>query len=74
MHFRITQRRPGAYADVVAADGDPLRIIKAMENMQLVMKDGKLFQSEIKELANWSKPGPGSWFRHGGEIFHTICA
>ena len=52
MHFHIPHRRPGAYADIVAADGDPLRIIEARENMQLVMKDGKVFKSEIKELAN----------------------
>jgi hypothetical protein len=68
MHFHIPQRRPGAYADIIAVDGDPYRSIKALENGQLVMKDGKVFKSEIKELANCaggqaSVPGPGTGVR-----------
>jgi hypothetical protein len=74
MHFHIPQRSSGAYRDIIAGDADPSRSMQAPENVQLVMNDGKLSLSEIKELANWSKPGSGSWFRHGGEIFHTICA
>ena len=35
---------PGAYADVIAVDGDPLRDIKVLENVHFVMKDGKVFK------------------------------
>ena len=35
---------PGAYADVVAVTGEPLRDIKVLENMQFVMKGGKVFK------------------------------
>jgi imidazolonepropionase-like amidohydrolase len=36
---------PGAYADVIAVDGDPLRDIKVLENVHFVMKAGKVFSS-----------------------------
>jgi len=39
---------PGAYADVIAVDGDPLHDIKILENVQFVMKDGKVFKSDGK--------------------------
>ena len=35
---------PGAYADVIAVDGDPLRDIKLLENVHFVMKGGKVFK------------------------------
>ncbi len=35
---------PGAYADVIAVKGDPLRDIKVLGNVQFVMKDGKVFK------------------------------
>jgi hypothetical protein len=55
MHLHIPQRRPGAYADIIAVDGDPSRSIKAVENVQLVMKEGKLFKSQIKEFGNGAR-------------------
>jgi imidazolonepropionase-like amidohydrolase len=36
---------PGAYADIVAVDGDPLQDVKILENVQFVMKDGKVYKS-----------------------------
>ena len=39
---------PGAYADVIAVNGDPLRDIRVFEHMQFVMKDGKVVKSEGK--------------------------
>jgi imidazolonepropionase-like amidohydrolase len=37
---------PGAFADIIAVNGDPLRDIKLLENVQFVMKDGKVFRGE----------------------------
>ena len=34
---------PGAYADVVAVNGDPLRDVNALKNVTFVMKDGAVF-------------------------------
>jgi imidazolonepropionase-like amidohydrolase len=38
----------GAYADIIAPSGDPLSDIKILQNVQFVMKDGKVFRNEIK--------------------------
>jgi imidazolonepropionase-like amidohydrolase len=37
---------PGAFADIVAVPADPLRDIKTLENVQFVMKDGKVFREK----------------------------
>ncbi|MGC2195393.1 MAG: amidohydrolase family protein [Terriglobales bacterium] len=37
---------PGAFADVIAVPGDPLRDIKQLGNVEFVMKDGKVFKGE----------------------------
>ncbi len=42
MEGQIGVVAPGAYADIVAVGGDPLRDIKILENVQFVMKDGKV--------------------------------
>ena len=38
---------PGAFADVIAVPGDPLKDIKELGNVQFVMKDGKVFKDEM---------------------------
>src|SRR5580704_188381 len=43
---------PGAFADIIAVGADPLRDIKALENVQFVMKDGKVFKSLAGQDSN----------------------
>ncbi|HJX83116.1 MAG TPA: amidohydrolase family protein, partial [Candidatus Angelobacter sp.] len=37
---------PGAFADVIAVQGDPLANIDALKNVSFVMKDGKVFKNQ----------------------------
>jgi len=46
MDGRLGIVSPGAFADIIAVDGDPLQDIIALENVQFVMKDGKVFKGE----------------------------
>jgi imidazolonepropionase-like amidohydrolase len=46
MEGKIGVVAPGAWADMIAVSGDPLHDIKALENVQFVMKDGKVFKSD----------------------------
>jgi imidazolonepropionase-like amidohydrolase len=39
---------PGAYADIVAVPGDPLKDVKELERVSFVMKDGKVFRNDSK--------------------------
>jgi len=39
---------PGAYADVVAVEADPLRDVSALEHVAFVMKDGQVFSTGSK--------------------------
>ncbi len=39
---------PGAYADLIAVNGDPLHDIKVLGNVTFVMKDGGVFKNEVK--------------------------
>jgi imidazolonepropionase-like amidohydrolase len=48
MEGKIGSVAPGAFADIIAVQGDPLRDIKALENVQFVMKGGKVFKSSEK--------------------------
>jgi len=38
----------GAYADIVALPGDPLKDVKELERVNFVMKDGKVFRNEVR--------------------------
>lgn len=46
MDGKIGVLAPGAYADVIAVSGDPLRDIKVLEKVDFVMKDGQVFRSK----------------------------
>lgn len=46
MEGKIGVIAPGAYADVIAVNGDPLRDIKLLENVDFVMKDGQVFRGK----------------------------
>jgi imidazolonepropionase-like amidohydrolase len=39
---------PGAYADIIAVNGDPLRDINVLGDVKFVMKDGGVFRNEVK--------------------------
>jgi imidazolonepropionase-like amidohydrolase len=46
MEGKIGLVAPGAYADIIAVSGDPLRDIKLLEGVQFVMKDGIVFRGK----------------------------
>jgi imidazolonepropionase-like amidohydrolase len=47
MNGRLGVIAPGAYADLVAVNGDPIANIKVLESVGFVMKDGKVFKNEL---------------------------
>jgi imidazolonepropionase-like amidohydrolase len=38
---------PGAYAEVIAVSGDPLKDIGELEHVRFVMRDGAVYKNEI---------------------------
>jgi imidazolonepropionase-like amidohydrolase len=48
MTGKIGVLAPGAYADVIAVPGDPVKDIKQLGNVQFVMKGGQVFKSEMR--------------------------
>ncbi len=55
MEGKIGVVAPGAFADIVAVSGDPLRDIKTMESVQFVMKDGQVFKREEPKASGGEK-------------------
>ena len=45
MEGKIGVVAPGAFADVIAVEGDPIRDVKVLEGVRFVMKDGNVFRS-----------------------------
>jgi len=45
MQGKLGLLAPGAYADVVAVSGDPVRDVNVLKNVTFVMKDGQVFKS-----------------------------
>jgi imidazolonepropionase-like amidohydrolase len=39
---------PGAYADVVAVAGDPLKDVAVLQKVGFVMKDGKVYRNDLR--------------------------
>ena len=39
---------PGAYADIIAVRGDPLKDVRVLEHVIFVMKDGKVYKDNLK--------------------------
>src|SRR5438876_2937032 len=48
MEGKIGVIASGAFADIIAVSGDPLRDIKTLQSVQFVMKDGKVFRGDIR--------------------------
>jgi imidazolonepropionase-like amidohydrolase len=70
MSGQIGVLAPGAYADIIAVPGDPLKDIKHLGNVQFVMKDGKVFKGEARALARREESSGGeeaSEGRNGAE-------
>ena len=55
MEGKIGVVAPGAFADIAAVSGDPLRDIKTMESVQFVMKDGQVFKREEPKASGGEK-------------------
>ncbi len=47
MKGKIGEISPGAFADIVAVEGDPLEHIELQGEVKFVMKDGKVYRNEV---------------------------
>ena len=45
MEGKIGELKAGAFADIIAVKQDPLKEIKALEQVQWVMKDGVVYKA-----------------------------
>src|SRR5581483_9616876 len=50
MSGKIGVIAPGAYADIIAVSGDPLRDIEVLGDVQFVMKDGTVYKGPVTRL------------------------
>ncbi len=48
MEGQIGVVAPGAYADIIAVQGDPLKDVGALKNVSFVVKDGKVFKNDVR--------------------------
>ncbi len=48
MNGKIGEISPGAFADIVAVQGDPLQDITVLEHIGFVMKEGRIYKNEIE--------------------------
>jgi imidazolonepropionase-like amidohydrolase len=49
---QIGSIKPGKFADVIAVAGDPLKNITLLENVQFVMKNGKVYKQQIPGITS----------------------
>jgi imidazolonepropionase-like amidohydrolase len=47
MKGKIGEISPGAFADLIAVEGDPLQHIELLQQVKFVMKEGKVYRNEI---------------------------
>lgn len=48
MKGKLGELSPGAFADIIAVEGDPLRNIEILQQVKFVMKDGKVYKNEVR--------------------------
>jgi imidazolonepropionase-like amidohydrolase len=48
MQGKLGEISPGAFADIVAVQGDPLQDVSLLEHVKFVMKDGTVYRNELK--------------------------
>lgn len=54
---------PGKYADLLIMADDPRNDIRHIHSLELVMKDGKLYQADtLEEVWPQQQPAPTTWF------------
>jgi imidazolonepropionase-like amidohydrolase len=42
-HLARCLDKAGSFADIIAVDGDPVKVFKAIERVKFVMKDGTVY-------------------------------
>jgi imidazolonepropionase-like amidohydrolase len=49
MKGEIGTLQRGAYADIIAVEGEPLNDVSVLKSVRFVMKDGKVVKNEVRE-------------------------